>query len=402
MDGFLVGHIRGIEIRLSWSVAVIAWLLAWSLAVVILPETAEGYSDGEYWAVAVAATVGFLGALFAHELGHSLVAQAAGLRVESITLWMLGGVARFESMAEDPTAAIRIAAAGPAVSLACGVGGVLASLVAGDGIVAVVLLWFGTVNLVLAAFNLLPAFPLDGGRIYQAVLRRRGMTDAAATAKASRVGVVMGKLIVWLGVIQILFAGLLGGLWLVAIGWFIREASVAEARTTARDAMLDAVAVVDIMTPDPVRIPARSRVQAFVDDALDSGRHAAYPVADGNGEIVGLVELKAVGRVPRGEWADTPVTAVMKPIAAVPVASTADSARDLVRRMDERGDTRALVFNGDELVGIVSPGDVARLVTTLELVHGTEVAATPAPPRGSHRRRAPRDGRPLPRPPDRG
>jgi CBS domain-containing protein len=366
------------------------------------------------------------------------VAQSAGLRVESITLWMLGGVARFEHMADDPTAAIRIAAAGPAVSLACGVGGLLAGMVAGDGIVAAVLLWFGTVNLVLAAFNLLPAFPLDGGRIYQAVLRRRGMTDVAATAKASRVGVVMGKVIVWLGVIQILFAGLLGGLWLVAIGWFIREASVVEARTTARDAMLDEVAVTDVMTPDPVRVPAGHAVQAFVDDALESGRHAAYPVADHNGEIVGLAELKAVHLVPRGEWAVTPVTAVMKPIAEVVVASSADSARDLVRRMDERGDSRALVFGDEGLVGIVSPGDVARLVTTLELAHGTEAGTlpglppglprrpppdppsmvdlresmppagvnrwvrSPAPHRGSLRRAGPRDDRPLPRPPDRG
>lgn len=371
MDGVLFGRVRGIEIRVSWSVAIVGWLMAWSLATQVLPDMAEGRSDTQYWIAGVVATVGFLAALLAHELGHSLVAQAHGVGVKSITLWVLGGVARLEQAPRTPRAAMRIAAAGPAVSVVCGLVGVAAGAI-GGGLVGAVLLWFGSINLLLAGFNLLPAFPLDGGRVYQAWLWKGGLSQDEATGKAARLGGAIGQVMVWVGVVEILFAGLLGGLWLMAIGWFIREASIAEARGVRRESTLRGFATADVMTRDPASVPVTRTIDRFVDDVLSSGRHAAYPVRDEMERVVGLVELKSVRSSPRAGWSTTPVGAVMQPLSETPVAAPGDTVDVLARAMDERSATRALVMDGDVLVGIVSPSDIARLTLALELADDTE------------------------------
>jgi Zn-dependent protease/CBS domain-containing protein len=366
MEGLSIGRVRGIAIRVHWSVAIIGWLVAWSLATQMLPDIVEGRSDRAYWIAGVVATVGFLAALVAHELGHSMVALHHGVDVRSITLWVLGGVARLDRSPETPSAAIRIAAAGPAVSIACGVIGLAAGLLT-SGLEGAVLVWFGSINLLLAVFNLLPAFPLDGGRIYQAWLWSRGLPEEEATAKAARLGGGIGRAMVWLGVIEILLTGLLGGLWLMAIGWFLREASHAEAEGVRRESTLRRYPCSDVMTPDPECVPATESLDRFVDDVLASGRHAAYPVVDYANDVVGLIELKSVRSTPRDIWPVTPVSVVMTPLAEVPVVAPEVTVDVLVRRMGERADTRALVMDGARLVGIIAPSDVVRLTIALEL-----------------------------------
>jgi Zn-dependent protease/predicted transcriptional regulator len=371
MNGLLIGRFRGIEIRVNWSVAIIGWLVAWSLATRVLPEMVEGRTDTAYWAAGIVATVGFLAALVAHELGHSLVALHHGVDVRSITLWMLGGIARLDRTSDTPTAAFRIAAAGPAVSVACGVIG-LAAATLGEGLVAAVLLWFGSINLLLAVFNLLPAFPLDGGRIYQAWLWRRGLSEEQATAKAARLGSGIGRAMVWLGVLEIFLIGVLSGLWMMAIGWFIREASYAEARSSREASALGRFTCADVMTSRPDSVPTTRSIERFVDDVLSTGRHAAYPAFDSEQRVVGLMEVKSVRLTPRDAWPTTEVSAAMTPLAEVPVAS-ADATLDvLVRRMDEHAGTRALIMDGDRLVGIVSPSDIVRLTIAVELAAGAD------------------------------
>ncbi len=371
MNGVLIGRVRGIEIRVSWSVAIIGWLIAWSLASEVLPQMAEGRSDRAYWIAGIVATVGFFAALVAHELGHSLVAQSQGVGVKSITLWMLGGVARLERPAADPSAAMRIAVAGPAVSIVCGLVG-LALAIPGGGLSGAVLMWFGSINLLLAGFNLLPAFPLDGGRVYQAWLWRGGLSQDDATAKAARLGGGVGQAMVWVGIVEIFFSGLLAGVWLMAIGWFVREASAAEAQGVRRESMLRSFTALDVMTPDPESVPGSRSIEWFVDDLVSSGRHAAYPVVDGTGRVIGLVEIKSVRSSPRATWSTTSVQAVMTPLEDVPVVAPNATVDQLARAMEERSATRALVMDGDVVVGIVSPSDVVRLTIAVQLAQGTE------------------------------
>lgn len=372
MNGLLIGRVRGIEVRVNWSVAIIAALIASSLATQAFPEMAEGHSDGAYWVAGVTATIGFLAAIVAHELGHSFVALSHGVGVRSITLWMLGGVARLDNSPESPSAGIQIAIAGPAVSLACGILG-LAAAAMSAGLVGAVMLWFGFVNLLLAGFNLLPAFPLDGGRVYQAWLWRGGLSQEEATVKAAARGGSIGRAMVWLGVVEILFFGLLwGGLWMMAIGWFLREASLAEAQGVRTQGTLRRFTTAEVMTSGPATVLASRSVDRLVEEVLVGGRHAAYPVVDDDGGVVGLVELKAVRAVPRDVWTTTTVAGIMKPLTEVPVVSPWDGADQLVRLMQEHADTRALVMDGGELVGIVAPSDIVRLTIAVELAQGTD------------------------------
>lgn len=376
MNGALIGRIRGIDIRVSWSVVIVGWLIAWSLATQILPDMAEGRTEVEYWIAGIIATTGFFGALVAHELGHSLVAQTEGVAVRSITLWMLGGVARLERTPPTPEAAMRIAAAGPAVSVVLGLIGVAGGSIA-SGLVGAVLTWFGSINLILAGFNLLPALPLDGGRVYQARLWKGGLGQDEATAKAARVGGRIGQVMVWIGVIEILLVGLLSGLWLMAIGWFIREASLAEGQSVQRESTLRRFTTRDVMTPGPESVPASRSLEQFVDEMVSTGRHAAYSVHDEQENVVGLVEIKSVRGLPRSTWPTTTIEAVMTPLDQTPVAAPNDTVDVLVREMDEKTATRALVMERDQLVGIVSPSDITRLLIAMELADRADFGPAP-------------------------
>jgi Zn-dependent protease len=374
VHGILIGRVRGIEIRIHWSLGIIGWLIAWTLATRSLPDMVEGRSDVAYWSAGIIATVGLLAALLAHEMGHSLVALRHGVEVQSITLWMLGGVARLVQPAATPGAAIRIAAAGPVVSLGCGLVGLVAGALTAD-LVSAVLVWFGSVNLLLALFNLLPALPLDGGRIYQAWLWNRGLSSDQATVKAARLGGNIGRAMVWLGVLEAILLSLLGGIWLMAIGWFIREASEAEAYGSRRESALRPFTCADVMTAAPACVSSTSRIDQLVRDVVESGRHAAYPVVEGS-RVVGLIDVNSVRRLPPHVWPQTEVAAVMKPLADVPVVTADETADKLIHQLDERAATRALVMEGGRLLGIVSPSDVVRLAIAAELAGESDAAST--------------------------
>jgi Zn-dependent protease/predicted transcriptional regulator len=365
-SGFLPGRVRGIDIRVNPSVLIIVGLVAWSLADGLLPEFAEGYSTGEYWLAAVVLAVALLGGLLAHELGHSLVAAREGVEVTSITLWMFGGVARLSSSPKTSQSAIRIAAAGPAVSATIGFGALVVSAFL-SGLVGVGVGWYGAMNLMLAAFNLLPAFPMDGGRIYQAWLWARSGDETGATRRAAAVGHTIGGVLVVLGLLEVLFAGAVGGVWLALIGWFVREAAKAEVQRVVVEGPLTTIPVTDVMSSAPQCVFAESSVESFVEELVLGGRHAAYPVVRQDGAVMGLITLKAVRALDRGVWASTPIETTATPLDRVPVVAPTSTVAVLLAEMGHIPEGRALVMEDDRLIGIVSPSDIARLVTAVEL-----------------------------------
>lgn len=366
MMGVRLGTIAGIEVRVNWSVLVIASLVAWSLSDAILPAAVEGRAWPEYWAAGVLTTGAFFAGLLAHELGHSLVARRAGVDIESITLWMFGGVANLERSPESPDDALRIAVAGPAVSVALGAIGLVLSAFL-DGLVAASLAWFGLINLLLAGFNLLPAFPMDGGRVYQAWLWRRSGDEVAATERAAGLGRVIGGGLVVLGVLEVLIGGLIGGLWFVVIGMFLREASRAELRHVRVERPLRHVTVADVMSPRPVTVDAGTTISELVAWMLAGARHVAYPVTSPSGDLVGLVDRAAVARTSRHDWPTTSVGDVATPVAELVVVGSSTPVVDLLARLQLGGDHRALVVDEGRLVGIVAPSDIMRLVQLVEL-----------------------------------
>jgi len=374
-DGFVVGRIRNIDIRMNWSVVFIVGIVAWSLAEGLLPEYAQGYTTGEYWLTAGILAVALLGGLLAHELGHSLVAAHEGVAVSSITLWMFGGVALLTTSPKTPRSAIRIAAAGPAVSAGLGILALGASSLNrgmdGVALVGTGLGWFGAINLLLAGFNLLPAFPMDGGRIYHAWLWSRSGDEMSATRRAAALGHAIGGALVVLGLLEVLFLGLVGGVWLALIGWFVREAARAEMQRASAAAPLDTIPVSEIMTTAPQRALADGSVQSFVSEMLFGGRHAAYPVVRPDGSVVGLITVKSVRALDREGWAATTVGEAATPLARLTAVAPTASISEVASALRTDPERRALVMEDDHLVGIVSPSDIARLVTAVELAGPT-------------------------------
>ncbi len=225
-----LGRVSGIPIGLHWSLALIAALFTLGLTGTILPAAAPGFASAAYFVTAAAVTVALLASIIAHELGHSLVAQRNNVGVSGITLFALGGVAKLEREPDDAGAAARIALAGPAVSVAIGIGALLASFVAGaaaaPALVTAGLTWLGLINLSLAVFNMLPALPLDGGRALQAAMWKRSGDKDQATVSAASIGRYIGWAIVAFGAWQFIGGG--SGLWTMFIGWFIISSAKAE------------------------------------------------------------------------------------------------------------------------------------------------------------------------------
>jgi Zn-dependent protease/predicted transcriptional regulator len=367
MDEHLrLGRLFGVRIGINWSVLVIFALIVAGLAAGRFPLVAPDRSPVAHLLAGLVAAVLFFGSLLAHELSHAIVAQRNGLEVQGITLWMFGGVAKLEGEAATPGAEFRIAGVGPLVSLALGLLFGLLWWVTGDllgtGLTREVLQWLAVINVALAVFNLAPAAPLDGGRILRALLwwRRGDRTSAAVTA--ARAGRLFGFLLVALGVVELLLVPGLGGLWLVLIGFFIANAAAAEGSYAQVQAGLSGLRVADVMTPSPVVLPQHLNVEQAVDVYLLPNRFSSFPVVDPDGRPVGLVTLQRIKQVPREQWPVTSIQRVVTPLDEVTVATPFEPLLEVLRRIRQGGETRVLVVHEGQVVGIVSPTDIARVL----------------------------------------
>ncbi len=265
-----VGSIAGLEIKLDWSILVIFWLLTWSLAAAGLPNLAAGYGTAAYWVAAIVTTAAFFGSLLAHELSHCVVARRQGIHVRDVTLWLLGGVSVLEEEPATPSADLRIAIAGPAMSLALGfaaLGAAAVFAVAGaSNLVCACAVWLGTVNIILAVFNLVPAAPLDGGRVLRAIRWRQTGDRTRAAIDAARAGRTFAFALIALGFAELLFGAEISGIWLILLGWFLLSASHTEEVQARLTRDLGTTRVRELMTPDPITVPDTLSVHDVLHD----------------------------------------------------------------------------------------------------------------------------------------
>ncbi len=360
-----LGRIAGVEVGFNWSLLVIAVLLAVGLASGRFPSDAPGYSGAEYAIAGLITAIAFLACVLAHEVSHAVVARHEGIEVDGITLWLLGGVTRMHGDAPTPEAELRVSGAGPLASFV--VGAVLLGIGIGldalnvSALVVDVLLWLGSINVVLAVFNVLPGAPLDGGRLLHAFLWKRHGDRLRATQTASRAGQALGWTLVALGFVEFAFGtGLGGGLWLALLGWFLITAARAEEERAFVEEALGSRRVADVMAPTPAVVPEYVTVRDFVDHYLLAHRHSAFPVVDAQGRTVGLVTLERVRSVPAHLRGSTTVREIATPADQVRVVAPADPARDLLDRVVE-GDGAVLVVDGDRVVGVVTATDLEQL-----------------------------------------
>jgi Zn-dependent protease len=354
-----LGRVGGVEIGINWTWLAIFALIVWSLAGVQFPKDAPGRSWIIYAAMGVVAAVAFFGSLILHELGHAFQARREGVRIEGITLWLFGGVAKISGDFPSAGAEFRIAVAGPAVTLVIGAMCILASVVwPQPGAMEAVLAWLGYINLALLVFNLLPALPLDGGRVLRAALWARSGNLAAATHRATRVSSVLAVVLIALGMLEVV-GGVVAGLWVAVIGWFVLEAGRGEERRVATRNALGDLEVSGLMTVDPIAVNAASSLAMVAGQLHGTSRHTAYPVVDG-GVVVGVFPLRAYVEQPPSEWGLRTVRQSMIPIDQVPRFVGSTPAMEASAALVAAPVGRGLVFEDGRLVGILSITDVAR------------------------------------------
>jgi Zn-dependent protease/CBS domain-containing protein len=367
-----LGRIAGIRVGINASVFLIIAILVAGLATGQLPAAFPGRGIVAYVIAAIIAAVLFLASLLAHELAHSLVARRNGIEVESIVLWLLGGVAQLRGEPKTPGADFRIAIVGPLTSLALAIVFGLAAggfaLGGATGLPFGVLAYLAATNAMLAVFNLIPAAPLDGGRVLRAALWRwRGNRQTAAVS-AARAGRFVGFAMIALGVLQVVTGNGLGGVWLALIGWFVVSAATAEEQQARLGGQLAGVTVGQVMTPTPTVLDANLTVDDFVAQVALTHRFSTYPLVDPYGRLTGLVTLNRVRAVPPERRATTRLQEIACAPAEVPVAQPEEPLVELLERMQGCADGRAVVVDSaGRVVGIVSPSDVTRALETADL-----------------------------------
>lgn len=375
--GHRIVTIAGIPITVSvWWLAVVA-LLTWSLGDGWFPEAVPGVAPAAAYALGFASALLLFASVVLHELGHAVVARTRGIEVDEIELWLLGGVAKLRGEAHRPGDELRYALAGPAVTAAIvAVCTLLLQLLGDRDSVAVALVEYQLiVNGLVLVFNLLPAFPLDGGRVLRALLWRRWHDRRRATAAAAAVGRAFGFALIALGVVSV-GAGALGGIWLFVVGAFIAAAASAQAASAEIDRALGGIRAGDLMSA-PVDVVAASTPAGHVAaEEFARRKHAAVPVVDDDGHLVGLLTLARVERLTAHErWART--AGELADRAPELAASQADDVVELLRRPGFARTGRIAVVDADRTpIGLLSVTDVERAV---------RAAAIAAPPRGRER-----------------
>jgi Zn-dependent protease/predicted transcriptional regulator len=372
-------RIFGLDIKVNLSWAFIALLISWSLASGYFPSVHEGFGVATYWAMGILAVAGIFLSILLHELAHSLVAIAYGIPMKGITLHMLGGAAEMEAEPPTPKAEALMALAGPlaSVAIAAVLWGVFRLTGTADpSPFGILIRYLAMLNLLLAVFNMLPAFPLDGGRVLRAGVWAATGDFARATRVASSIGAGLGFGLALLGVVQVISGQVSGGLWTILIGFFIRSAAMTSRVDLETRSMLTGQTVARFMTAAPVTVGPNVAVADFLENVVYKTRHDAYPVVDGSGAPRGLVAVGDLHGLPREEWATTPVTQVMRPVEPGFIVAPGDDAVAALDRMRDGSHSRLLVVEGGRLVGLLTLKD---LLETLQLrMEFGAPAATPS------------------------
>jgi Zn-dependent protease/predicted transcriptional regulator len=378
-SGVRLFQIFGIEIRLDFSVAIIFALIVYSLGAGLFPHWHPDWTPALYWGTAIGAAIMFFVSLLAHELSHSLVAQRFGIRVPRITLFLFGGVAEIESEADTPQAEFTIAIAGPLMSLFLGIlFSTLASLNMdetargllledpqqaladlGPGVTACI--WLGSVNMLLAIFNMIPGFPLDGGRVFRALIWRITGDHLLASRVASTAGRWFGWALMGLGLWNLLALKNLGGLWLILIGWFISHLASTSYSQLVTQRTLRALKVRDVMRTRFDTVPAEATVEDFVENYLLRSNQLLWPVVR-QGQVVGLISMNDVASMPMAERAGRAVAAVMVDLARAAVLDAEALATQALTALLASGDNPVAVIGNGQVVGLVRGSDVLRWV----------------------------------------
>jgi Zn-dependent protease/predicted transcriptional regulator len=366
----------GIEIRLDLSWILIAVLITWTLSRGVFPAYYPNLQVATYWTMGVIAAAGLFASIVLHELAHAAVAQREGIGIDGITLFVFGGVAEMQAEPPSPGAEFRMAIAGPIASIAIAVvcflvtsaGGAVGASTPFVGVFA----YLATINTILAVFNMVPAFPLDGGRVLRAALWAWKGRLRWATRITASIGSGFGIFLIVMGVLSVLRGNFIGGMWWFLIGLFVRGAAQMSYQQVVVREGLQGVPVRRIMNPEPVAVPSGITVAELVEDYIYRHHYKMFPVVDGD-RLIGCVGLRDIKEVPRERWGTTPISAVMRQCSPENTVTPDADALAALTRMHQTGNGRLLVTEHGTLVGIVTLKDMLKFLSIkLDLETGDE------------------------------
>lgn len=363
--------IFGFEVKLNLSWLLLGLLVTWTLAEGFFPERYPDLSANTRWWMGIAGALGILFSIVFHELSHSLVGRIYGLDIGGISLFMFGGVAEMRHEPKEPKGELLMAGAGPLSSLIlAGAFWLLHAAAMGVGLptpVVGVLYYLAVINVALALFNLIPAYPLDGGRMLRAALWRWRRDVRWATGVASNMGAAFGLLLMILGGISLLGGAFIGGMWWILIGAFVRVAAKGSYRQLLIGQMLEGKAVRDVMETDVVAVDRSLSLREFVDSYVYRYRQRLFPVVDGK-KLAGCATVERLKEVPEGEWGRKAVAEIMEPCSAENTVAPDQDLTELASGLLAGSGEQRLVVDGERLIGSVSIRDlIERLSLRLEL-----------------------------------
>lgn len=390
-SGFKIGRIFGINIRIDWSWLFIFALVTWNLASVF-GQFHEDWGAVLRWTTALVAAFLFFGSVLAHELAHSLVARARGMGVRNITLFLFGGVSNIQREPPSALTEFLMAIVGPLTSLVLGIVlALIATLTVGPvgqamadpqqmmaqlGPVTTLLLWLGSVNVLVGAFNMLPAFPLDGGRVVRSILW--AATDNLR--QSTRWAAWLGQGIAWLGIlagiamvfgvqVPVLGSGVINGLWLIFIGWFLNSSASQSYRQVVVQDVLEDIPVERMMLRNPASVSPNATVESLVHDHIMKTDDYGFPVMEGS-RVVGLVTLDDVRSVDKDAWGGTTVGDIMTPADQLASVAPDEDASEALSMLQNRDVRQLPVMRNGTLAGVLRRRDIVKylqLQSDLEL-----------------------------------
>lgn len=363
--GIPLGSIFGISIRLHYSWFFIFILITWALAAGYFPASYPEWEGSTYWGIGLATSLLFFLSVLIHELSHSLVAQAAGIPIRAITLFIFGGVSQISKEPEKPDVEFRMAIAGPLSSLALGgiYWGIHIATVDVSEPLAALTYWLAWINAVLAGFNLIPGFPMDGGRVLRSIIWWRSNNLRSATRIASTIGRAVGYLFIFGGIFWIFWGSWLNGLWLVLIGWFLENAAAGGYQQVAFQDMLRGHRVSEVMTHECPSVPPSITIERLIQDYfLNSGRRC-FPVVD-NGRLLGLVTLNDVKAVPLELRPVRTVSETMTPFERLKWVRPQDDLSDVLQLITTEDINQLPVVENNSIVGMVARDNLLSFIRT--------------------------------------
>jgi len=369
-------RLLGFAVRIDASWIFIALLVTWSLASSLFPELYPELPQGTYWTMGVLGAFGLFFSIIFHEFSHSLVARKYGIPISGITLFIFGGVAEMEAEPKTPRAEFYMAIAGPIASLVLGAGfWLLGTLLETTGFSVTlfgVLQYLGLINAILAVFNMIPAFPLDGGRVLRSLLWHKSGDIQKATETASRYGSGFGTAFMIAGAFFLLTGNFIGGLWWILIGMFLKNASFSSYQHVLLKRSLEGRPVTFLMVPDPVSIHPSLTVRQMVEDYFYKHHHKLFPVANEEG-LLGVIELKDIKQISPDKWDTTQVANIMQKLSRENTVPGTMDAMDALARLQKLKRSRVLVISEDgQLLGILTLKDMLDYFTMKTDLEGSQ------------------------------